>query len=337
MLTHMQDKKDIQAGLGWLAEQGGGEYSEAVRGYFAHYGLDYPDVEHRFGWFESGGMRLAGQVWKQVKGQKEKGKIQRTQEHKNPRIQEETTGEKSLVVVLHGYMNHTGQMRHLIAGLLDAGFAVGAFDLPGHGLSEGKQAAVGDFSDYTKALLDFVSAAKSMGFGRPHFVGFSTGCTVGIDCLIDGRDVFERVVLVSPLVRWQGYQASKITYSLYRPFTDRIKRVPQRNSSDAEFLHFNRYEDTLHCRTVSLSWVRAMFAWNEKVVRARPCEKTVTILQGDRDTTVDWRYNVRLLRDKFPAANVEMIPGARHELLNEAAELRAKVIGRIVEELIIDN
>lgn len=69
----------------------------------------------------------------------------------------------------------------------------------------------------------------------------------------------------------------------------------------------------------------------------RPCEKPMLILQGDRDTTVDWRYNVRLLRDKFPAANVEMIPGARHELLNEAAEYRSKVIGRIVKELKIDN
>jgi len=59
-------------------------------------------------------------------------------------------------------------------------------------------------------------------------------------------------------------------------------------------------------------------------------KKGFLILQGDRDTTVDWRYNVRLLREKFPSANVEMIPGARHELLNEAAELRDKVIEKII-------
>jgi alpha-beta hydrolase superfamily lysophospholipase len=292
-------------------------------------------------------------------------------------------------------MNHTGQMRHLIAGLLDAGFAVGALDLPGHGLSEGSPAG-GTVEQYAEAVSDFAALVKAMGFGRLDFVGFSTGCAAGVEAILGGKgDVFERVVLVSPLVRWQGYKASKITYKLYRPFVGKIKRVPQRNSSDEEFLYFNKYKDTLHCKYVSLDWVESMFAWNEKIVRARPIcgnvrgtvapsglkeerksffrrltppamklttplgseymnvqqgnlesnntefhpnklpaetsKKGFLILQGDRDTTVDWRYNVRLLRDKFPAANVEMIPGARHELLNEAAEFRSKVVGRIID------
>jgi alpha-beta hydrolase superfamily lysophospholipase len=345
MLTHMQDKKDIQAEMGAMglsslrAATGGCPYEkgESIKRYLVYYGLGFADVEHRIGWFESGGLRLAGQVWKpKIKDQRLKIKIKESPEAMDHSIDSSVAprnDRESLVVVVHGYMNHTGQMRHLIGGLLDAGFAVGALDLPGHGLSEGKPAA-GTVEQYARAVSDFAALVKAMGFGRLYFVGFSTGCAAGVEAILGGKgDVFERVVLVSPLVRWQGYKASKITYKLYRPFMDKIKRVPQRNSSDEEFLYFNRHKDTLHCKYVSLDWVESMFAWNEKIVRAVGSEKPVLILQGDRDTTVDWRYNVRLLRDKFPAANVEMIPGARHELLNEAPELRDKVIGRTIEYL----
>jgi len=58
-------------------------------------------------------------------------------------------------------------------------------------------------------------------------------------------------------------------------------------------------------------------------------------LQGDRDTTVDWRYNIRLLRDKFPAGQVEMIAGARHELFNEAAAYKQKAL-EIVQSCLKD-
>jgi lysophospholipase len=311
----MQNKKEIQDEMEAM-ERGhpqacGLKVAPAIQSYLAHYGLNFADTEHRMGWFESGGLKLVGNLWM-------------------PCNDELKPILRNLVIVVHGYMNHTGQMRHLIGGLLETGFAVGALDLPGHGLSEGKPAA-GTIEQYARAVSDFAALAKAMGFGWLDFVGFSTGCAAGVEVILDGgTDIFEQVVLVSPLVRWQGYNASKITYKLYRPFMDKIQRVPQRNSSDEEFLYFNRHKDTLHCEHVSLDWVESMFAWNEKIARAAACKKPVLILQGDRDTTVDWRYNVRLLREKFPAANVEMIPGARHELLNEAAELRDKVIEKII-------
>jgi hypothetical protein len=117
MIEMAQNKNDIQAQMSRLAGQNGGGYAEEVQSYFDHYGLDWPNAAHRFGWFESRGLNLAGHVW-------------------NP------PAAKATVIVLHGYLNHTGQMKHLIAFLLENNFAVGSFDLPGHGLSEGPSAAV---------------------------------------------------------------------------------------------------------------------------------------------------------------------------------------------------
>jgi alpha-beta hydrolase superfamily lysophospholipase len=334
----MQDQQTIQSVMDRLTETRETQHPEPVKSYFDHYGLDWSYVRHRFGWFASGGLKLAGHLWTPA-------------------------ACKALVIVLHGYMNHTGQMKHLIAGLLDDGFAVGAFDLPGHGLSEGNQAAAGAIGDYTQALRDFVKEIKQvldaelcmprprglragLSFysapGQPpaesamkiHFIGFSTGATVGLDSLISGPDdPFDKVVLAAPLIRWRGYTVSKATYAFYRTFTDRVPRVPQANSSDPDFLHFNRYCDPLHTPVVSLDWVKSIFDWNDHFTRIQTRQKELLILQGDRDTTVDWRYNTQLLRDKFPAAQMEILPAAKHELFNEAQPCRQTAISRVVHYL----
>lgn len=334
----MQDQQTIQSVMDRLTETRETQHPEPVKSYFDHYGLDWSYVRHRFGWFASGGLKLAGHLWTPA-------------------------ACKALVIVLHGYMNHTGQMKHLIAGLLDDGFAVGAFDLPGHGLSEGHQAAAGALGDYTQALRDFVKEIKQildaetcmprprglragLSFysapGQPpaesamkiHFVGFSTGATVGLDSLIAGQDdLFDKIVLAAPLIRWRGYTVSKATYAFYRTFTDRVPRVPQANSSDPDFLYFNRHCDPLHISVVSLDWVKSIFDWNDHFTRIQTRQKELLILQGDRDTTVDWRYNTQLLRDKFPAAQMEILPAAKHELFNEAQPCRQTAISRVVRYL----
>jgi len=301
----MQHKEDIQAGMGPLAEQDGAEYPEAVRAYFEHYGLDWSGAEHRFGWFESGGLKLAGHLYK-------------------PAVY------RAAAVLVHGYLSHTAQFKHLIRYLTERQIAVAVFDLPGHGLSGGAAAAIDSFGQYTQAVEDFLAAVRPHLAGPYAAVGFSLGGAIVMDLLAEGRAAaFEKIVLAAPLVHWSLYEQSKGTYKVYSTFTDRISRFYQKNSSDKAYLAFNRTQDTLHCTSLSLRWVKALFDWNQKIEQSEPCQKPILILQGDRDTTVDWRYNIRLLRDKFPAGQVEMIHGARHELFNEAIEYRRQVMGLI--------
>jgi lysophospholipase len=384
----MQSKSEIQSQMNPLTRRNGDGYSDGVQSYFDHYGLDYPAVKHHFGWFESRGLRLAGHVWtpSKIKNQKVKGKnmdnpagceiLTDSSPRKGVRNDDESqiasrvrndgesqivsgvrnndpsNGGAAMVIVLHGYLNHTGQMKHLIASLLENDFSVGSFDLPGHGLSEGPSAAVGAFSDYTQALLDFVLTIRAFCPGPLHFVGFSTGAGIGIELLLNDKEkrkldsrlrgndtslyseLFDKIVLASPLIHWRGYAASKATYAFCRTLTDRVRRMPQKNSSDNNFLSFNRNDDYLHGRYVALDWVKALYDWNARLAAATPCDKEVFILQGDRDTTVDWRYNLGLLRAKFPAANVKMVKGARHELFNESIELREESLAKVREHLL---
>ena len=191
-----------------------GEYPDSVIDYFKFYGLDFDsnDVEHIFGTFESDGQILAGHIF-------------------------EPKQYKATVFVLHGYLNHCAQLKHLIRYLIEAGFAVVTFDLPGHGLSGGPRGEIEDFSQYRTALCDFVSVVSEGLDGPYHVIGFSTGASAVLDYLFNSENnVFDSLVLAAPLVHCAAWEQSKAGFKLYSPFADAVPRMPRKESSDAQFL-----------------------------------------------------------------------------------------------------
>jgi alpha-beta hydrolase superfamily lysophospholipase len=211
---------------------------------------------------------------------------------------------------------------------------VGVFDLPGHGLSGGETVRMDSMEEYTQAFNDFTDIMQQRTNAEVHAVGFSTGAAILIDLLLTGRaDKLDKIVLAAPLIRWTLYEQSKGTYKVYSRFTDKISRFYRKNSSDPEFLAFNKTQDYLHARHLSLHWIKAMFDWNEKVEALPPVDKKALILQGDKDTTIDWRYNLDLQAKKLPSAQVIKIPGARHEIFNEAEKFRISALKSIIQFL----
>lgn len=280
-------------------------YPEAVTGYFAHYGLTSPEeseIEHTFGSFTSNSVKLAAHLYQPQK-------------------------YRATVLLMHGYLNHSGQFRHLIRHLLENGFAVALFDLPGHGLSGGNSAEITSFEQYVRAMQDFLAIVKPRLQGPYHAVGFSTGAAILVDMLLTNRaDDLAKATLAAPLIHWTLYEQSKNTYKVYSAFTDRIARFHRKNSSDRDYLVFNRTQDYLHAKYLSLKWVKALFDWNDRLQMLPPSEANVQVLQGDRDGTVDWDYNLDMVRTKFPNADIQMIAGANHELFNESSELRMQAL-----------
>lgn len=280
------------------------EYPPAVGAYFTHYGLDgdWCDAEHLFGTFESSGYTLAGHLYRPAH-------------------------YTATAILLHGYLNHTGQFRHLIPYLIKQGYAVAAYDLPGHGLSGGEPAAIGSFDEYIQTTQAFLEQIKPRLDGPYYAIGFSTGATILIDMLLAGKaEIFEKIILAAPLIHWSAYEQSKGTYKVYIKFTTKIPRFHRKNSSDKDFLVFNKTQDYLHCKHLSLKWVKALFDWNEKLESQPMCDREILVIQGDKDSTVEWQYNIKVFAEKLPNARIEMIPDARHELFNEAPEYRERAL-----------
>ena len=132
--TIVKDRPAIEP----LAAVNPAAYSDEASAYFAHYGLDCesPDTEHLFGSFQSAGFTLAAHLYQPAQYQ-------------------------ATVVLFHGYLNHTGQFKNLIPFLLKNQYAVAVFDLPGHGLSSGRQAEIDSFDQYITVTQDFLNVIKT--------------------------------------------------------------------------------------------------------------------------------------------------------------------------------
>src|SRR4051812_23499958 len=94
----------------------------------------------------------------------------------------ETPDPKAIVVIAHGYAEHSGRYDHVGAALAEAGFSAWALDHMGHGLSHGDDRGnPGEIEDVVSDMDDFVTLASSSAPGLPVFlIGHSMGGMLAI-------------------------------------------------------------------------------------------------------------------------------------------------------------
>lgn len=241
---------------------------------------------------------------------------------------------KGSVVLSHGYMDHVGLYNHLISFLLENGYNVLAYDLPGHGLSSGEQAGIVSFLYYQKVLTALLRQARTH-LPRPWIaMGQSTGGSISMDYVLhQGDNAFDRLVLLAPLVipkRWLGV---RVFLKAVGSFVDKIPRGFPRNSSDEQFLDFIAHKDPLQTRHIKRSWVTAMRAWQHHFETAAVSEVPTLLIQGEQDVTVEWQYNLPAIRQHFSVMREVLLQPANHHLVNESEELRKEILAEINEFL----
>ena len=243
----------------------------------------------------------------------------------------ETPQPRGTIFFVHGYYDHVGIHARTIEEWVEAGYAVAAFDLPGHGLSEGERSAIDDFADYASAWNSVIAHCEDLP--RPWFaVGHSTGCAVILErWMTSGVDPFERTVFIGPLVRSAYWGISKFGSSVVGVFTDSVKRTPRRDSSDEQFLRFRSELDPLQFDGFPLDWFDALRAWYARFEENPEIEANLLVYQGDLDDTVSWKHNMKKLREKVPDVKIVIIEGGRHQLLGEIPEYRQPVVEGILE------
>lgn len=269
--------------------------------YQRFYGLDLT-VHSWLGGFSVVGFDLVGQVW----------------------LPQEPV---ATLFLLHGYYDHMGLYRHVIAWALQQGFAVIGCDLPGHGLSSGERASIADFAIYQQVLDALFEQARRLDLPRPwHLCGQSTGGAIVVDHLLhcgEQSPADGQVILLAPLVRPRAWHWSKLSYRVLRHFVDGIERRFSANTNDPAFLAFLE-ADPLQPRRLPTAWVGALMAWIKRIEAAPHSRRRPLIVQGEADGTVDWPYNLRVLKEKFAEPQILLLPEARHHLANELPDIRQR-------------
>ncbi len=288
----------------------GARPSEEMRAFCRFYGIAFTehraDLEHLAGYVNSGPYRVALHCWRQPQA-------------------------VANLFIVHGYYDHTGLFSKLVAWGIEQRCNVVIFDLPGHGLSSGEPAVIHDFGDYAQAIHDVLERVR-----LPELplwaLGQSTGCAALVEYARRFAWPFTAAVFLAPLVRPANWRAVRVAHRTLKPFVRSVRRKFPVNTGDRDFLAFQQ-RDPLQCTVMPLAWISALGRWLATLEKRDLGVGPVLVIQGDRDATVDWRYNLPYVQALFPKTEVLSLPGAGHQLANETESVRTRYFTRITEYL----
>lgn len=128
-----------------------------------------------------------------------------------------------MVLCLPGMGESRASFRHLLPGLVEAGYQAAAMDLRGHGDSSAGFAAYDDLA----AADDALAAIDALGGSAATLVGNSMGAAAAVLAAAQRPEAVERLVLIGPFVRDHGPAAMRLALRvlLARPWGPAVWRA----------------------------------------------------------------------------------------------------------------
>ena len=271
------------------------------------------DIAHEESTFEgTGGLQLFSQSWRPTSEQ-----------------------PRATVVVVHGLRDHGSRYAELAAHLVGQGFAVYAFDLRGHGHSEGVRVQVDAFEDYLVDLGRFVERVRQREPGRPVFLfGHSMGGAIVTLFTLEKKPDVQGLVLSAPALK-PGKDVSKALIATTKvlgglmPNLDVLKLDPKQFSRDPAVVKENEtdpliFQEAGPARTAS----QLLSALNTISERMEELTTPVLVMHGTADTITD-PDGSRALAQRAQATDktLKLYDGLFHDLLHEPE--KAQVLGDV--------
>lgn len=235
---------------------------------------------------------------------------------------------KAVVVLVHGYGEHTGRYAHVIRELVQRDYAVYTLDHRGHGESAGIRAYVERFDYFVEDVHLLVRKAKDVHPGLPSImIGHSMGGLIATRYALRYQDELQGLVLsgaalrigegVAPLVRRVG-----ALLALLAPW---LPVVPAARGSESVLSRDPTVQELFDSDPLCYKGkVRARMGHElmraAADARARLSQLTLPLLimHGADDTLTDPRGST-LLAEQARSADktLKLWPGCRHEIFNE--------------------
>jgi lysophospholipase len=107
---------------------------------------------------------------------------------------------RGAIVLVHGAGEHSGRYGHVVARLVDEGYAVHASDHRGHGRSDGSRAFIADMNDVVADVNSLVDRAVVAQPGAPVFMlGHSMGGLIGLRYALVHQERLNGLILSAAL------------------------------------------------------------------------------------------------------------------------------------------
>lgn len=245
------------------------------------------------------------------------------------------------VGIIHGFCEHSGRYLPLIRKLVDAGFAVHAFDYRGHGQADGRRGHVDAFGDYLGDLDRFVARIRSLeggAGGRLFLLGHSLGGLILASWLLERAEQdLAGAIFASPYLElafqppWYKLAAARVLGRVI-PFlplpngltSDQLTADPEmRQAVD---------RDPLYNHTVTPRWFEETASAQVQVQqRAGEIQVPALVMVAEADPIASPVATTRFAealgsRDR----TVLSYPGSHHEIFNEIPEIRERAMSDVV-------
>lgn len=270
-----------------------------------------------FNWTASDGTVLFGQEWK-------------------PDVS--TQPVQGVVVLVHGLGEHSGRYHHVAQHLTRHGFSLFAFDLRGHGKTQGKRGHAPSFDVIVQDIEALQNQAAKQYPGRPVFLyGHSLGGCLVLYYLMKRCPQVAGAVVTSPGLApavdpGPKVLLGKLLYSLWPDFTMPNGLDLPGISRDPAVYTAYRADELVHDRVSTRLGLDLLNAgrWIRDNANSLP-DAPVLLMVGTDDRLTDTQATVQFAQST--RAQVECIqwPGCYHELHNEPE--KAEVLDTITQWL----
>ncbi len=243
------------------------------------------------------------------------------------RVWEPSEAPRRIVLVVHGYAEHSGRYAHVAAALNVDRSAVYAEDHIGHGRSDGDRALICDFENVVSDLHSLAGIAATEHPGLPTaLIGHSMGGLLASRYAQRYPDVAGLVLLGAVIGEWTWARETLSRPDMPNPPADwsgmsRDPETVEQYSTDP-LVYRGRYK-----RPLLEAEMRTLDRFNAAL---DALTMPVLLLHGSDDPFVDYHTPLRTAAS-LPTSDLTLriFPGARHELVNETNrdEVIAEILG----------
>ena len=232
---------------------------------------------------------------------------------------------KAVVILVHGYAEHSGRYQHVGEHFVQSGYAVFAVDHWGHGQSTGDPGFVPQFSVFHDGVTQLVEQARTSYPDLPMvLVGHSMGGLISATYLLDNQSKFTACVLSGPAIKAAEEPSAFVKLisnllSRFLPKAGVLELDPNGVSRDPEVVQKYLadplvYNGKMGARLAlemlnSMNWIQS---------EASKITLPMLMLHGE-DDSLTASEGSRFLDSKLSSDDKKLIiyPGLFHEIFNE--------------------
>jgi len=235
---------------------------------------------------------------------------------------------RGTVIVTHGHGEHSESYHRLVSAFENDAWTFYAWDLRGHGRSEGRRGFVADFDDYCrdyKIFLDMVLKEEKVRRGPVILFCHSMGALVQLKTLLRNPDLnYSGLVVSSPLLGLSvPVPAYKATAAVV--FNKILPQITMGNelrndmlTRDPDVIREYEQDALRHTRISPGAFLGFLDSFEWVIPRANEIKKPALFLIAEKDEVVSAPV-AKAFYEKIGSARKEVYvyPDGKHELIND--------------------